>query len=860
MPAGKKPSGGGGVRGYREVPLALPLRGYDSDHSYAEQPPKTTPAAINVRAYSYDEERARIGSRPGLAPAYQQQVGGGAPVRGLWWLDYGYGDTVAFDEDFGSYPTALLNGETEYPNIPNTNQFTFNTGSPSTANFIQVGDTITVTGKTGQVTAVTDNGTTGSLTVQMADSLIAHQFTNGDSITDTTHSKTATINGTVLVTNPLTWPDASQYLQAANGAVYPHNGTVPYSNLTSGEYKGFNGDTWQDFKISCGVQWNPYTSGSLFLWSSSATGAATDGITCRLDVTITAKPSPDLGFSELLTITLVANGGTKTVTKVWNQFEPNLVEVTGGQIRVEANMQTVQVFWDGGQVISIPRPAGAAMTTPCSCGGFKLSIARPGGTLPANWDDSLLLFKILNWNMIATTRPITPGRKLVTIANRNVYAESSEGTMGSSPVDTDTLADVPLYSAAHCNGCLYILDGGNPIYYSPAATSNHIRQWSARSGLLDPTARLVANYRNRLVVAGTFNDPQNWYMSRQDDPFDFQYGQNDAQSAVAGNEYSGGRVSDPITALCPGSDNMLLIGTTRSIWAVHGDPAAGGMVTSITQDCGILSQTAWCADPLGFIYFLSPQGLFHVVPLRRSGGGHGIMRAQDITSTRIPGLGNVSAVQPGQAASAGDYYVNLCFDEKAHGIQIWLTPYSTGTARHFFFDLRTQSFWPEAYPSSIGPVSAAFYNAKTPTYRAMVLGGTNGLLYRFSDSTAYDVTALVGTGGTAGGTAGFTSSFMAGSYQLIGDVRDCVMTGFKPVLSQGSTGARYALYAAHTAEGCVKSAAKETGLIHAGENPRRPRLIGCSHAVQIYALPADKLQWAMEGMVAEITPSGRCRG
>ena len=94
----------------KELALPFPIKGYDAGRAYSAQPPLTTPGCLNVRGYSSDEERARGGSRPGLRPAYDQQIGAGAAAQWLGWLDWGFGDTVRYADGF-DYPDGDLSAD-----------------------------------------------------------------------------------------------------------------------------------------------------------------------------------------------------------------------------------------------------------------------------------------------------------------------------------------------------------------------------------------------------------------------------------------------------------------------------------------------------------------------------------------------------------------------------------------------------------------------------------------------------------------------------------------------------------------------------------------------------------------------------
>ena len=60
----------------RTLELEPPLAGISENMAFEQKPPFTTPVCMNMRAYDPDEQRARMGQRPGTVKAYDTQIGG----------------------------------------------------------------------------------------------------------------------------------------------------------------------------------------------------------------------------------------------------------------------------------------------------------------------------------------------------------------------------------------------------------------------------------------------------------------------------------------------------------------------------------------------------------------------------------------------------------------------------------------------------------------------------------------------------------------------------------------------------------------------------------------------------------------
>ena len=62
----------------RPLELEPPLAGISENLAFEQKPPFTTPVMMNMRPYDPDEERARVGQRPGTVLAYITRIGGGS--------------------------------------------------------------------------------------------------------------------------------------------------------------------------------------------------------------------------------------------------------------------------------------------------------------------------------------------------------------------------------------------------------------------------------------------------------------------------------------------------------------------------------------------------------------------------------------------------------------------------------------------------------------------------------------------------------------------------------------------------------------------------------------------------------------
>ena len=202
----------------------------------------------------------------------------------------------------------------------------------------------------------------------------------------------------------------------------------------------------------------------------------------------------------------------------------------------------------------------------------------------------------------------------------------------------------------------------------------------ATEGSVPVNCPLICLYRDRLVMAGNPTEPHLWYMSRQGDPYDWNYAEDvstdgtDYGIAVAGSNADAGVIGQPIRALMPHSDDYLVFGYDTQLWILRGDPASGGQLDCISRTVGVVGKRAWCHGPNGEIYFLSYNGLH-----RLSAGGSS--QPQMISYMRIP------------VELTGRTYadnIQMSYDKAALGIHIFVE----GDGRGWFFSVENESFWP----------------------------------------------------------------------------------------------------------------------------------------------------------------------
>jgi len=228
------------------------------------------------------------------------------------------------------------------------------------------------------------------------------------------------------------------------------------------------------------------------------------------------------------------------------------------------------------------------------------------------------------------------------------------------------------------------------------------------------------------VLSGLEEEPQNWFMSAAGNPFDWDYSpaSSSPTQAVAGNNSDTGELGDVVTALAPFQDDVMVIGGANTLWIMRGDPAAGGQIDNISRRVGIVGPEAWAYDVQGNFYFVSLNGLY------RMAVGSG-----ELTCVSRNRLDSVF-----RDLNTAIYRVFLHYDIRWQGLHIFIVPDNEPTAAvvSYWWDERTDSFWPDKYPTVVGPIAALAYDADDPADTAIIIGGFDGYLRAFDDDALDD--------------------------------------------------------------------------------------------------------------------------
>ncbi len=423
---------------------------------------------------------------------------------------------------------------------------------------------------------------------------------------------------------------------------------------------------------------------------------------------------------------------------------------------------------------------------------------------------------------------------LVAVSQGNVWVANAGGPAWGMAANTTghTLNTTGVVRSAVNNQKLWFADGAHYLYYDPS--QNAVLNWTASAGTLPadtdgnaPT--LICTWRGRTVLSGLLKDGQNWFMSKVNDPTNFDYAPFPyvVTAAVAGNNSPLGLIGDVITSLVPYNDDILIFGGDHTLWQCAGDPANSGQILLISDAIGMAFGAPWAKDPYGTLYFVSNKtGIYALTP-----GQGAPQRVSQPVEQLLSGV------------DTGSNLVRLQWDDVWQGLHVYITPAASAqAATHLFYEQRTGAWWQDGFGNNNhNPLCCVTFDGNTPGDRHCLIGSWDGWVRQFDpQATTDDGTAV-------------SSSVMIGPL-LTQDLDMMLLKDIQGVLGHQSGSVTWAVYVGATPELALASATVATGTFSADRNYSSPaRWSG--HAIYVKITSSNR--WAMETIRARLQTQGK---
>lgn len=541
--------------------------------------------------------------------------------------------------------------------------------------------------------------------------------------------------------------------------------------------------------------------------------------------------------SNVTTLTMVVNGAvvsTRTaysgVTTAQTGYVPSLWRITYDP----ANFR-VTVKQNGITMESFTLTAGEQVTANTLTGTRTLAVTSGPNTAAGTGYSSLRFIDVSSSVYPVDIRLLGTSNGVIQGIN----------TAGLVPVTNNTsnltTGQFDVY-AAEAYGKVFYVDGTHTIYFDKA--SNTINAWTATTaGTIPSKPTLIALYRGRVVLAGVLTDPYNWFMSALGDPFNYDYSPavTVATQAVAGNNSPAGLVGDVITALIPMKDDVLIFGGDHTIWKMTGDPADGGTIDMVSDKTGIAFGMAWAKDPDNNLYFWGQSGIYKY----SVDGGQPENITRGILNNQFQNLNRQNNL------------VRLEWDFFLHGLVVQIVNANTGIVNtSFFYDARTNGWWPMQYPAAYGPTCMLAYDGNATNDQAFLFGCRDGYVRKMSATAENDDGIEI------------ESRVRYPMFIAEDHASEVVMNEILPVLAATGGPVELKIYRGQSAEHCAKSVHPFVRrlLTRAGRNQ------SARHKVRGFAIQVELSQgaatfvkvpnprtriWAVEGLAVRFDPTGK---
>lgn len=251
-------------------------------------------------------------------------------------------------------------------------------------------------------------------------------------------------------------------------------------------------------------------------------------------------------------------------------------------------------------------------------------------------------------------------------------------------------------------------------------------------------AGIVVAHNDAVWLAGSKNNPQTLYRSRQGNFKDWDTSEVDPAAAWDSSGPEGGIISRNLTAMLSHGNECLLVGTIGGTYSVLGNPKANGRTKVLSNYIGPLMQSAWCKGPDDRTYMLTGDGLFRIDSACAS-------YPYAISFENLPA--ELRNINPG----AGDMCA-IGYDRKFKGVHIYVD-YNSGGDAHFFYNIAENStggppeggFWPMSFGSTLR-LAPHLDAAQTSAKSALLAINATGTVYQFDTGSSESIDSYIDYG------------------------------------------------------------------------------------------------------------------
>lgn len=414
---------------------------------------------------------------------------------------------------------------------------------------------------------------------------------------------------------------------------------------------------------------------------------------------------------------------------------------------------------------------------------------------------------------------------------------------------TELIGTNPASSLSSCvayNGMVYQASSGSAAVVKQATVlgASEADLSNAGGGTAPTKCGIVWVHQDRLALAGDFANPHTIYMSAVGDATDWDYSDNTTGGAWTNTGAEGGQLGHAVTAAINHNNDISLIGSIRSIYAVLGNPRVSG-TRRVSDTIGPLNNNCWCkgidANGDNSTYLLSYDGLY-MIP------------AGDYTKLVKLSKNKLPVEMTGVNPASGDVAC-IGFDNMWSGLYITINP-NSGSDVNYFYHIPTDSYWPLTLP--ITPQVYATFPAVQTAVRSSILPISTGGSVRQFDNAELQ-----------GGSNELIDSYLLlGPIRLGNSDREGMLTALTAALATGSEAVNWEVYCGDTAEeaytaAIAASSPNFTGTAWTYSSSRHlnywqhPRVRGAYMYLRIADVANER--WLIEEIIGERADAGKRR-
>lgn len=442
----------------------------------------------------------------------------------------------------------------------------------------------------------------------------------------------------------------------------------------------------------------------------------------------------------------------------------------------------------------------------------------------------------------------------ILVVNANGTHRSLDGVTWTELITTNPASNFA--SCTYFNGYIYqavsgsncrqaTVTGGSEAdlsvsYYDPPTNS-------LPKGTAPTNCGLVWVHQDRLALAGKSDAGHQLFMSAVGDATNWDYTDITAGGAWTNTGTEGGQIGHLIVAAINHNNEVSIIGSPRSMYAVVGNPRVGG-TRRISHSIGPLMQNAWCKgiDTNGnnSTYMMTYDGLY-MIP---AGDFTQVIK---LSRNKIPD--ELIGINPGASDK-----VAIGYDSRWPGLFITVD-YNSGSDVNYFYHIPTDSYWPLSLPITTH-LYPTFPSLQTAQRSAILPIGSGGSVRQFDNAE-----------NPGGSNEEFDSYVLLGPIMLGPAGTEGMLIEITVALAKDSENLNWEIYGGDTVEEAYQKAVANTSPDFTGTawsysstSPARylnymqhPRVSGKAFFVRIEDVSNER--WLMEGIECKIQPAGNMR-